>query len=396
MTRNDRKLEELEREARRARRLAERAKERAGRKVDQAKIAAARAARLAERANPTHGSDQAQDDSKDDMKAGSRDRPGSRSESRRRDIDLDESIEKFVDEVTEKWTRKAEDWIDKQSQKMFNEQEDSSYQDSVNEGSVNEGSLHKGSVNKSSVNVEDEEENIEQVRASANRAKREADEADELAARAEARADAYHHSLRRRPSSRRRRKERDARRRSARELRNRERSRRASRRRHLSLRSRLFSGRGLYRDQKNKKVCGVCAGFADYLSLETWQVRVATVVGAFFMGQIVVPAYFIAYFLMDPKPYYKEVTDRFDELDDFDDDLADDFYEGNDDEVVSKMRARGKRKSQGRPGINRAQTLRRARNKFSDIEGRLRAMESHVTSPKFELQRELRKISGEA
>lgn len=47
------------------------------------------------------------------------------------------------------------------------------------------------------------------------------------------------------------------------------------------------------------------------------------------------------------------------------------------------------------PVMNNVQTMKVAKEKFSDIEQRLREMESHVTSSRFELQRELKKISGE-
>lgn len=265
MSRYDRSKEELENQARRARRLAERAEERARRKAAQAEKAAERAARLAERVH----------------------------RRRRREKDFEASIEDFVDEVTEevneKWARKAQAWA-----------------------------------------------------------------------------------------------ARDMARDITRDRRRRERARRARRRRHTSLRSRLISGKGLYRDTRNKKICGVCAGIADYLSVENWKVRLVAVAGVFFMGQIVIPAYFIACWLMDPKPYYKQVTDRFDELDDeFDDD------------EIEKVRTYRRKKSDRAPKINTARIFRTARAKFADIEERLRAMESHVTSSRFELQRELRKIAGE-
>ncbi|MCH8240829.1 MAG: hypothetical protein IIB62_12445 [Proteobacteria bacterium] len=48
-----------------------------------------------------------------------------------------------------------------------------------------------------------------------------------------------------------------------------------------------------------------------------------------------------------------------------------------------------------KPRMSNGQALRTARSKFTELEDRVRSMESHVTSSKFELQRELKKLSGE-
>lgn len=328
MTRFDRKREELEREARRARRLAERARERARRKAEQAEEAAERAQDLAERVRR-------------------------RTEKGRRhyERDFESSLDDFVDELAEKWMRKAEGWMDKQNQKRFNE-----------------------TSGEESMDINGPEDLVEKAR-------QEAQDAEELAARAEARADAYRRSASAHRYSRQSHDERRARRRSAREKRESESLRRARRRRHASLRSRLFSGRNLYKDTRNKKICGVCAGIADYLAIETWKVRLVAVLGAIFMGQIFIPGYFIAYFLMDAKPYYKEVTDRYDDLDD---------------QLEVAGRGMKRKRANGSGSSPHASALlKEARYRFADIEERLRSMESHVTSSHFEFHREFRKISGE-
>ncbi|MEX1237938.1 MAG: PspC domain-containing protein [Pseudomonadales bacterium] len=153
---------------------------------------------------------------------------------------------------------------------------------------------------------------------------------------------------------------------------------------HRSFRSRFNSGRGLYRDKRRGKICGVCAGVAEYLEVDTWQVRLVAVLGLIFVPSVAITVYFITYFLMDDKPYYRRVTDRYKDADATDvyDDVYDDGYDDAGD-------------SRGGPRLGNAEALRTAKDKFSDIEVRLRNMESHVTSSKFELQRELRKIAGE-
>jgi phage shock protein C len=151
-------------------------------------------------------------------------------------------------------------------------------------------------------------------------------------------------------------------------------------------------GKGLYRDPDRKKVCGVCAGFADYFGVETWQVRFAAIMGLVFIPQLTFTGYFIAYFLMDKKPYYRRVTDRYDRAErhgEFtQDDKEEDQYSVNEDKPQWDRDYR-------KPRVSNANALRSAKSKFTELEDRVRSMESHVTSSKFELQRELKKLSGE-
>jgi len=270
VSRSDRERREAEKAARRSRRLADRAELRAQRKGEQAQEAALRAD---ERAN---------------YKSKNNRRPSDRNR--------DSSIEDLVDDVTEKWSRKASEWLDEQSQKMFDD-----------------GDNPTSGYSKST----------------ARRTKR-----------------------------------------------------RAARVKSGRRRNRKRSGHGLYRDSRNSKICGVCAGSAEYLGLEIWQVRVCAVLGLIFVPSLAVPAYFITWFLMDEKPYYREATERYD--------LA-----HHTDSAVSPMR---KRKAENRaktPQMSNAHALNIAKQKFSNIEEHLRDMESHVTSSQFELRREFKKIAGE-
>ena len=184
--------------------------------------------------------------------------------------------------------------------------------------------------------------------------------------------------------------------------------RRSARHRRPTLLSRFNADKTLYRDKKRGKVFGVCAGLAEYLDVKTWQVRLFSLLGLLFVPSLTLPVYFILYFLMENKPYYREVADRFEAegfdhyADEFDADEAwadDDGFEG----AVAGSRAGkpprysrdGRHTSAGSRQRSNAQVLRLAKNRFSDIEQRVRAMESHVTSSQFELQRELKKIAGD-
>ena len=121
-------------------------------------------------------------------------------------------------------------------------------------------------------------------------------------------------------------------------------------------------GGNLYRDSRRAKVLGVCAGIAEYSGFAPWQVRLAAVVGLVFAAGVTIPAYLVAFILMDDKPYYRRVTDRFDDL--------------------------------PKVTVDNTQTMQAAKRQFAEVEQRLRAMESHVTSSRFELQRQLKKIEA--
>lgn len=250
--------------------------------------------------------------------------PGSR--------DFEESLEDYVEHMTERFTRKATDWLDSThsgfSRADLGLDDDDGYEDSDDYGDG------YGSDSDDGLGVD------------ASRRSR--------SSRAQRRAE-----------HRKRRLQRHAQR--------------------VSLWSRFKSGRAFYRDTTRGKVWGVCAGLADYLQFETWQVRLAAVLGLMFVPSIILPSYFILYFVMEDKPYYRAATDRFDE--------AREVYGSDDAQGQDPGRPRG-RKGKLASSTN-AQVFRLARGKFAHLEDRVRAIESHVTSSRFELQREFKKIAGD-
>ncbi len=159
-----------------------------------------------------------------------------------------------------------------------------------------------------------------------------------------------------------------------------------------------WRSRKLYLDDENGKLVGVCAGIANYFGMEGWVVRCIAVTGLIFMPSIVFPAYWVAYFVMDHAPE----------------------GEGEEKDKGKGKRRRGKRRRRERaarraeaPDANaedRARhdhtapapemgvrfsprrSLRAVQADFTELELRLRRMESHVTSGQFELQRELHRI----
>lgn len=135
--------------------------------------------------------------------------------------------------------------------------------------------------------------------------------------------------------------------------------------------------RRLYRDPAHQKIGGVCAGLARYYGVERWVMRCLAVTGLIFFPTIVFPAYWIAYFVMD-KPPRPDGSRRFRE----------------------RHRERHGRHDHGSPApelgprLSPRYSLRNVQADLTEVELRLRRMETHVTSGQYELQRELHKIDG--
>lgn len=185
-------------------------------------------------------------------------------------------------------------------------------------------------------------------------------------------------------------------------------SRRARRRRHRyrGLRKRRMVLRPgsdhLYRGP-NKKIGGVCAGFARYLGIETWTVRLAAVTGLIFVPGLTLPAYIAACFIMDSEPGDGATAPR---------------------RSRGSMRARRRQSKRGASLLEGAENagveqgsasdtehrsgqtryageilqwpprrmLTHSRAELAQAELRLRRIESFVTSDQYELHKELRKM----
>ena len=174
-------------------------------------------------------------------------------------------------------------------------------------------------------------------------------------------------------------------------------SRRRRRRRSRRRMFRLQPGSDhLYRGP-NSKIGGVCSGFARYLGVETWAVRLAAVTGLIFVPTLVLPAYFVAYFVMDTTPGHRAKRRRHE----------------NQGGLGKTKRFRAKRRfattrrqhsqDSGREPADFQYTdataswpprrlLTHNRADLAQAELRLRRIESFVTSDTYELQKELKKM----
>lgn len=133
--------------------------------------------------------------------------------------------------------------------------------------------------------------------------------------------------------------------------------------------------RELLRDDANGKIAGVCAGIADYFGWELWLVRIITV-SAFFLGAggLVLVLYIAAWVVLEKKSKAAFKTSTTAELSPATEKAV---------EVKTRLWQRGEAPKQA---------LQHLSNQYNGLELRLRDMERHVTSAKFELNRELNSL----
>lgn len=144
--------------------------------------------------------------------------------------------------------------------------------------------------------------------------------------------------------------------------------------------------RKLYKDPDNGKICGICAGLAEYFGFEVWVVRIITIsllLLSVFSGPIIL-VYFVLCFILDPKPGSKRTKGCFG--------WEKRRHRSRFDEQPESRPYRPSVKEVWKSGSSPKATLAEIENKFSKIEKQLQRMESFVTSEQFELQREFRKM----
>ena len=117
-----------------------------------------------------------------------------------------------------------------------------------------------------------------------------------------------------------------------------------------------------YRDKRNGKVMGVCAGIADYTGFDVALVRIAMVAAFFLSSGSILPVYFIAGFIAPDKPRELEVSDAEEQ------------------QFWRQVRASPTR------------TARDIRLRLKDIDRRLGDVESYVTTENRSLAREIEQL----
>jgi len=119
----------------------------------------------------------------------------------------------------------------------------------------------------------------------------------------------------------------------------------------------------LYRNTKDGKIMGVCAGIADYFGVDAWAVRLVALVGLIFFMVPTVAGYFIAGALLDPKP--------------------DGLYSDEEDEKFWRS-----------VRTEPVGTVHDLKGRFSDLDRRIQGIEAYVTAKEFELNRDIRDLDA--
>ncbi len=123
----------------------------------------------------------------------------------------------------------------------------------------------------------------------------------------------------------------------------------------------------LYRDPKNGKLAGVCAGIAEYFSVEVWIIRLLAISAFLFSGGfLVVLAYIGAYFLLDEMPQQREWQQS----------------------IYQKQHVK---KRAWQSGQSAQQVLDNVNSELNRIEHEVEQMEAYVTSFAFKMDDELNK-----
>jgi phage shock protein C len=133
--------------------------------------------------------------------------------------------------------------------------------------------------------------------------------------------------------------------------------------------------RELLRDDANGKIAGVCAGIADYFGWELWLVRIITV-SAFFLGAggLVSVLYIAAWVVLEKKSKAAFRATTTADLSPATEKVV---------EVKTRLWQRGEAPKDA---------LQHLTNQFNGLELRLRDLERHVTSAKFQLNREFNSL----
>lgn len=147
-----------------------------------------------------------------------------------------------------------------------------------------------------------------------------------------------------------------------------------------------MSKKELYRDPRNGKVAGVCAGLAEYFGWEPWLVRVLVASGILLgMGWFIV-VYIAGWFILDKKPQHGKSFSR-DNKSSFNNSQK--AESANEDLENESIKVKAKIWQAGEPP---KQALYDIKRKFTLLETKLQKMERYVTSSEFTISREINKL----
>ncbi len=155
------------------------------------------------------------------------------------------------------------------------------------------------------------------------------------------------------------------------------------RRRHQEYRRRKCGGwgMGLYRNTRDGKIAGVCAGLADHWEVEHWVVRLVAIILLVFTGSLAFWAYIAGWILLAPRRHRSEDVDDYHQA--ADEDIEMEYDERRHDYRPKKM---------FRYSADTSVRLKRARERLDAALRRVEDMESYVTSRQYKLNEEFSKL----
>ncbi len=149
-------------------------------------------------------------------------------------------------------------------------------------------------------------------------------------------------------------------------------------------RKRAGWGMNLYRNTRDGKIAGVCAGLADHLDVAHWVVRLTWVAAFLFTGTLALWLYLAAWFLMAPRPQRRAADGSFRDAAEFDEVEVELEYDERHHDYRPRKVFRYSESSSVR--------LQRARERLDAALRRVEDMESYVTSRQYELNKEFSRL----
>ena len=123
--------------------------------------------------------------------------------------------------------------------------------------------------------------------------------------------------------------------------------------------------RNLFRNKRDGKISGVCAGLADHLCIDHWIVRILFIALFFMVGPVIIWAYVAGIILLAKRPQEFEPSVEYDE-----------------------DRKRYREKTIFKHSKPAPERLRLAREKMDKTLARIESMERYVTSSRYDLDRQ--------
>jgi phage shock protein C len=141
--------------------------------------------------------------------------------------------------------------------------------------------------------------------------------------------------------------------------------------RRFSRKRRSGWGMNLYRNTDDGIIAGVCAGLGDHFEIAHWVMRVIVIGALIFTGPITIMVYILCWILLAPRrqEYYEEYVE------------------------YDERHRRYRPKNIFRYSDDVGTRLARAQERLKDALRRVEAMESYVTSRRYDFDKEFSKLS---